>query len=441
MTTPVPAYDWVREINPNLKKLDSIPLTGNSPPFPWEDFSARLSRSFECEGIAVKPGEMTWRSKENLYEGFGDTSFPLTFSLPSLRGQVTWIMPSQDISLLAAMLLTKDSHPITLSDQALIESFYHFLALEVLFNFTEVSFDKTLTPILTRQTTLPNQDSLCWDIALQLQNHTIWGRLIISPEFRLSWVEHFAHTQETSPQAQKMAQLAEVKVHLEAGKIQLSLAEWMSVRLGDFLMLENCSLEAPQFNGRIMLSINGKQAFRAKIKEGTLKILEHPLFHEVETSMAKQSDDEDDLSDLELPDEDDDLFSDTDLFTEESKTEDETSAIESGTESEADSHVETEEHSEDAKGAIPSKKEAPLEGKSSPIAPENIPITLIVEVGQIQMTMEQLLNLAPGNLLEINMQPENGVDLTIHGKVVGRGELIRIGEAIGVRVLQLGRNS
>ena len=55
------------------------------------------------------------------------------------------------------------------------------------------------------------------------------------------------------------------------------------------------------------------------------------------------------------------------------------------------------------------------------------------------MTIEQLLKLEPGNLLEIDIHPENGVDLTINGKIVGKGELIHIGEAIGVRVLELGR--
>jgi flagellar motor switch protein FliN/FliY len=54
------------------------------------------------------------------------------------------------------------------------------------------------------------------------------------------------------------------------------------------------------------------------------------------------------------------------------------------------------------------------------------------------MTVEQLTKLEPGNLLEIEIHPENGVLLTIQGKAVGKGELIRVGEAIGVRVLQLG---
>lgn len=436
MTLSSSSYDWVREIKPDLKQLDSIPLTGATPPFPWDDFSARLAQSFDREGLKIHPGEIAWRAKEKLYEGLGDSVFPLIITIPSLRGQVSWAMPAQEIPLLAGLLLTKESHPIPLHDPSFSESFYHFLALEVLYNFTQVTFDKTLSPVLTHQTKLADEDSLCLDISVEIHNHTTWGRLIISPEFRLSWVDHFAQNQEPSLLTQQMAQLVDVFVNLEAGKVQLNLAEWMSVKLGDVVALDSCSLDSELLEGRVTLTVNGRSAFRAKLKDGTLKILESPLLHEVETPMAKQTEEEnnDEESDLDLTeesddvvddelgeeDDDDDLFSDTDddLFADDNEQEAENKAV------------------------VEEKpiKPAPITKEiKSPIAPENIPVTVIVEIGQVHMTMDQLLKLEPGNLLDVNLHPENGVDLTINGKVVGKGELIRIGDVIGVRVLQLGR--
>lgn len=431
MTLSSSSYDWVREIKPDLKKLDSIPLTGATPPFPWEDFSARLAQSFDREGLKIQPGEIAWRGKEKLYEGLGDSLFPLIITIPTLQGQVSWVMPAQEIPLIAALLLTQESHPIPLHDPSFSESFYHFLALEVLYHFTQVSFDNTLSPLLTHQTKLADEDSLCWDISLQIQHHTTWGRLIISPEFRLSWVNHFAQKQEPSPLTQHMAECVDVAVNLEAGKVQLNLAEWMSIQLGDVLALDSCSLDSELLEGRVTLTVNGKSAFRAKLKDGTLKILEFPLLHEVETPMAKQpEEDNDEESELDLPDEseevdleedeDEDLFSDTDddLF--------------------AEDHEEQTDKKPAAEAQPVKPAPAPKEGKS-PISPEQIPVSIIVEIGQVHMTMDQLLKLEPGNLLDVNLHPENGVDLTINGKVVGKGELIRIGEVIGVRVLQLGR--
>jgi flagellar motor switch protein FliN len=442
MTTPPSSYDWVREIKPNLAKLDSIPLTGAAPPFPWDELSSRLARSFDREGLSIRPGEMTWRAKENLYDGLGDIPFPLILTIPSLRGQICWVMPTQEISLLTALLLTQEPHPLSFNDPSLSESFYHFLALEVLYNLTQISFDQSLIPLLTHQKTLPNQDSLCWDISLHFKDTLIGGRLIISPEFRRSWVEHFA--QESSALSQQMAQLIEPILHVEIGKTHFLLDEWKAVKPGDFILLDHCSLNPENFNGRVILTINGKQVFRAKLKDGTLKILELPLLHEVDNPMVKKTDDDDDLSDLDLPDEDEE-FEDDDLLddTEDDDLLDDTEDDDLFTEEETEEETETEETikpEEEVESPPPEHiEETSPEVEQKLVTPNQIPLTLTVEIGQIQMTMDQLLKLEPGNLLEIDIHPENGVDLTMNGKKVGKGELIRIGDALGVRVLQIGR--
>ena len=52
------SYDWIKEIKPEYIALDKVPLTGASPPFPWGQFSARLSESLE-KRIEISPGEVT----------------------------------------------------------------------------------------------------------------------------------------------------------------------------------------------------------------------------------------------------------------------------------------------------------------------------------------------------------------------------------------------
>ncbi len=425
---PSSSYDWVREIQPDLKKLDSIPLTGTSQPFPWEELSLRLAHSFNCEGLSIEPKNIVWRSKQELYEGLGEPLFPLTFAIPSFNGLVSWVMSAKELSILTALLLTNESPPSSVYDDTLKESFYYFLALEVLNHLTQLPFDKTIKPILVKQQNLPDQDALCWDIHLKLQNHMILGRFIISSEFRYSWVKYFTQKGEASHLSQQIAQLTDVIVHLEAGKTQLTLAEWMSVRLGDFIICDNFSLNSDRFDGRITLTINGKQAFRAKLKDRTLKILELPLLHEAETFMTTQSDnEEDDLSDLNLS-QDEDLFLDTDDLLENG---------EDVVSEDASDPTETQYQAQSIHDG--SKIEDSTSRDKQILTPEQIPVTVVVEIGQVQLAIEQLLKLEPGNLLDVNVQPENGVDLTINGKIVGKGELIRVGEAIGVRILQLGR--
>ncbi len=444
-TPPSSSYDWIREIKPGLKQLDSIPLTGATPPFPWNQLSAKLAQTFDREGLTIQPGELTWRAKEELYEGRGIPSFPLVFSVPSLRGEVCWTMAEQEMATLATLLLTKESHDLSFQDPSLVESFFRFFSLEVLYNFTQISFDKKLVPILTNKMALPEEDSLCLDISLSLRDQTIGSRLIISPEFRRSWVEYFAQQTKPSALSQKMAQAVDVLVHVEAGKTQLTLAEWKAVQIGDYLLLDSCSLNPDDLEGRVMLTISGKQAFRAKLKSGNLKILELPLFHEVDTQMAKQpeNEDEDELSDLDFSEqededsedfEDEDLFdTEEELFTEDEDDDDDKEIEEQTTSSETEESIAEESIAEEA-------VESPV-SKGGPITTDQIPVSIVIEVGQIQMTVDQLLKLEPGNLLELNVRPEEGVDLTINGKIVGKGELIRIGETLGVRILQSGRST
>jgi len=72
------------------------------------------------------------------------------------------------------------------------------------------------------------------------------------------------------------------------------------------------------------------------------------------------------------------------------------------------------------------------------ITPNEIPVNLVVEIGRIQMNVQKLLQLEPGNLLELNVHPEQGVDLVINSKKVGKGELVRVGENLGIRILEIG---
>lgn len=435
MSTPTTSsYDWIREIKPEIKDLDAIPLTGSAPPFPWDQLGERLSQSFEQSPIEITPGEITWRTKDQLYEGLGDNPSPLIFAIPSLSGSVAWVIPEQEIASLESLLLTKEDHPLTFQDRALGQAFYRFLALEVLYNISQLHFDKSLVPILTTQTALPEEDSLCWDLSITIREQTFWGRLVISQELRRSWIEHVSKIAHSSTLSQEMARRAEALVHLEVGRTNLSFEQWSNVHIGDWVQLDQFSLESDFLSGRVMLTVHGKNAFIGRLKEGNIKIVEFPLYHEVETPMAKNTQDEDDFDDFDLTDHGeefdlDESFDATEDLLEEDLTTEETSS--------------TSTPSSIPKTPTPSSTQADVaapqkDASTTRLAPKDIPVSMIVELGRVQMTMEKLMLLEPGNLLDLNINPENGVDLVINSRIVGRGELIRIGESIGVRILELG---
>lgn len=71
------------------------------------------------------------------------------------------------------------------------------------------------------------------------------------------------------------------------------------------------------------------------------------------------------------------------------------------------------------------------------VKPQDIPFDVVVEVGRVRIPLKTLASLKPGNLLNLNVSPESGVDLVVNGYCIGKGELLQVGEVLGVRVLEL----
>jgi flagellar motor switch protein FliN/FliY len=68
-----------------------------------------------------------------------------------------------------------------------------------------------------------------------------------------------------------------------------------------------------------------------------------------------------------------------------------------------------------------------------PATPE-IPVTLTVELGRLNITLSRLADLKPGDVLELGRHSREPVELTSGGRLVARGELVLIDTELGVRV-------
>lgn len=448
MTSPFLSYDWIRTIEPELKQLDAVPLTGSAPPFPWEQLSQLLAKVFQKESLSIIPLDTQWVSGDQLMDSLGDDPYPIALSIPPLAGKAWWILPQQDIAILTNQLMIKEHQPELLIDPELTANFYRFFVLECLYQFTQLKLDTSLSPILVKESELPKESALCLDLLLSIEGAApIFGRFIISAELRSSWAKHFS-SRSPSRLNSALAESATAILSIEAGKAQMNLKQWREIQMGDFIILDNADLQGEHFEGRVLLTVNGRRAFRAKIKDGNVKILEFPLSHELEKPMPSpyesegkpKKENDSDLDDFDL----DESFDIEDTLSHDETIED---SINDETKEET-LELETEEPGTPSNQdtAAAEKKEAAEQtavAKNTEdqrfIAPEQIPLSLVVELGRFEVTVQKLLELQPGNLLELNIHPESGVDLVINGKAVGKGELIRIGEVLGVRILDLGK--
>lgn len=455
----VSPYDWVKHVDPELLQHDAIPLTGGAPPFPWEEFAVRLAKSFELKTMTIESDEVQWRSAEGLLEGIGEPVIPVHIAIPSIEGGLYWLMPEQEIVLLMSLLLTKESHPFDFQDPELIQGFYRFILLESIFQITQVEFDKSLAPCLTTKTQLQASDALCLDVSLVVHEQKFWGRLVIAPEFRRSWLKRHARSAPTKRE-EEIAKQAEVILHLEAGRTLLNLAQWKRVQTGDFIILDKCSINPQTSQGNLVLTSNGRPVFLGELNKGNLTILEFSEYYEAESVMnSKNIDDSEEHSseDTDFEDQFDEDENDEDQtdFDFDEELEEEFDEFEEEYEGEKENVVEKERVQQETSTPSPSiqassssrsqevsKDESSISSRHAApqqlISPREIPVSLVIETGRIQMTVQKLLELEPGNMLELSIHPEDGVDLVVNSKKVGKGELIRIGENLGVRVLEIG---
>ena len=73
---------------------------------------------------------------------------------------------------------------------------------------------------------------------------------------------------------------------------------------------------------------------------------------------------------------------------------------------------------------------------AAPHAAHNLPVSLEFDLGRVQMSVGELSTLQPGYVFALPAHLE-GANVTIraNGRVTGRGEMVAVGDTIGVRLL------
>ncbi len=70
---------------------------------------------------------------------------------------------------------------------------------------------------------------------------------------------------------------------------------------------------------------------------------------------------------------------------------------------------------------------------------QSVPVTIVVELGRRSMTIADVSRLRLGQIIDLQRIPSEPVDLTIDGRVIGKGELVDVDGDLGVRILKLMR--
>lgn len=427
MTMTIP-YAWLKSLPPTALKTDEGLPFGVAPPFPWEQLGAVLGKLFQLEALQITTSEAEFRAATELIDGLGSQPIPLYIDIAPLSGSLCLLMPRNDWEQLMSLLLTKKIASDIVIDDEYLKGFYHFLALEVFNVCGKLEYDKGLSPHILDKQELPNEPGFCFDISIKADNHVFHGRLVMNEMLRQAWNERYAERALATSIPKALADKIFVTLNLEAGQTTLKYTDWMKAAAGDFLVLDYTGMRPEEGKSMITITLNKQPLFLAQAKGGNIKILDYPLYHEAAATMVNQ--DDDDMDDFDI-----------DFDTEEASMTEEHALPSVGDEdlptvgATQGSTIGATRQTTIAEEITPSPLQ-PKEKKKLNI--EELSVNVVVEVGRLEMSIQKLSELQPGSILDLNIHPEDGVDLTINGRVVAKGELLKIGDVLGVRLLDIG---
>lgn len=67
----------------------------------------------------------------------------------------------------------------------------------------------------------------------------------------------------------------------------------------------------------------------------------------------------------------------------------------------------------------------------------DVPLEVTVELGRTSKSIKEILDFAPGTIIELNRLAGEPIDVLVNGKYVARGEVVVIEEAFGIRVTEI----
>ena len=67
----------------------------------------------------------------------------------------------------------------------------------------------------------------------------------------------------------------------------------------------------------------------------------------------------------------------------------------------------------------------------------DVPLRLSAELGSCQMTMEELLELGMGSVVQLDKPANANVDVYVNQKLVARGEVVVAEENFGIRIKEV----
>ena len=420
--------NWIQHIATAVDEASEVPLFGNPPEFNLELFTEQLRERLQLGDLEIEMINQEWTKGSDLLARLDDNPSVMSFSLSPLDSHLFWAMSHTDLEEFSSWTISHDQEQFQFQDRDIQKGYYHFLMLEALLTLRNSSIYPDLSPKL-EQAKLVESDSYTIDISLKRQGKSVWGRLIIPKPFQIALNSHFKG-KLPSVRELKTKRKVMLETELTAGTVSLSAETLKQLSVGDFIILDHCTYHPNTKKGYLLMKMGSQPLAQMKLKEDHLKVLDYAYAIEGKNM------------DYDEPFEDDEEMMEAPI--------DEAPPAEDPLDNPA---VAPKEEVPPMEEEQPVAEEAPVEQAAAPetvveqaaepqmVHPNQVPLTLSVEVAKLNISLEKLVELAPGNVLKTGIYPEQGVRLSVNGRTIGKGELLQVGDALGVKIIEIAKEA
>jgi flagellar motor switch protein FliN/FliY len=401
-----------KTILPELFDLDTTPLLPKPIQFSWDDLANQLVDKLRLRSLQLESEVPSYSNKTQ----FEYPHFTIAFHIGTFADPIFILVGQEEVENCARHLLgIQNKEPF---EAGYLEGFKDFLVGMVI-HTVEKQFQTdgwTLKASDTKE--IEGAPFLEYGVKALIDAQVPLDLIVAIPKnFLEEWRSYFRQKGYQSFYRQTVQSLIELTTVLEIGWVKLQKSDYEALEPGDFICTDQLMWLPGKKRGRAFLSHKGHPLFLVAVKAEGFKVLEQANHYEVGTIMEKEEEFFDEESDIEEGDEE---GSEEEGLVEEENT------------------TPVEEHVTDVAPEA-QEQQLPVQQESAqPFSLTNGEVVIKIEVGRLKITLDKLLQMEPGNILKLNTTIENGVNLIVHDKMIGRGELVSIGDLIGVRILNLG---
>lgn len=406
-----PTYDLfskLKQVSPELYALDRKPLIPKEFEFPLEKFASMISQQFQTE-VSIHIDEGLWSSFDDLEKERSSTHLQLVgCSIFGIKEPFSFLFPKESMTHVLEVLLHEENH-IQNQPQEFCTAFEAFFLASLVSKAKECTGWKNMAiQLIDQETLLPCTGFFTYRCTVTFGTFSFPLIIALPPAF-LDGLHTIPKTKEFGEDSW-VSSLPIIPISIEAARTHLSLNLVQELRPGDLLFVDFPFFIPGSERARVILTYRGIPLFRAKVKNGVLKLLEmsnnqqmfQPLAPRREGNMAQNKPN---IADKSTPtkNQDDELLEEQEVSTSNEK------------------HV------------------VQTSPDSQPLPLDELPLVVVVQLKELSMTLEQLKALQVGNLLDLDIHPEQtSVQLIIQGHSIAEGDLIVIGDKLGVRIRTIG---